>query len=239
MRSFSADALRSAFATAALALGGMAAMSFPAVVPARAAISFEISPYSVKALSTKDPRWDTVVVQTYVYVSGDETYRNTGKTRMLYLDLRIDSLSVAKHYLEPGDSLEAINGFMIKDTLTVLKTPFAAVTWSDPQYVFEKETTVGNMRVSSQFVDLHPRIDTVKVAGCPLPTAIGPGARGRSVRAALSAAAPIPTTIYNLIGKPVWAGQSVPGRIPETALSEGIYLMSQTSGNRIFRILPR
>ncbi|GEM_PF-6092160 len=209
---------------------------------AQAAIKFDITPHAVTLISAKNPKWDTVVVESYVYITGDAAYRNTGNTPKLYLEVRIDSLSAAKHYLKPGDSLETLSGFMVKDTVTVLKTPFAVVTWSDPLASFQKESTVENMRVSSMYFELHPRVDTVRVAGCPtMPAGLegSGGFRSGYGSVAIAPALPVAAVIYNLLGRPVWSGRALPGEIPKNRLSAGTYLFAQGSAVLLFRVDPR
>ena len=198
---------------------------------ATALVKFDVAPRSAVLLSGKNAKWDTVVVETYVYNAGDTTYTNKGKTPLLYLDVRIDTVSAAKHYLAPGDSLEPFSGKMIKDTVTVLKTAFAVVTWVDPLKAFQSVPAVENLRVSTLYVDLHGKHDTVKVAGCPIPSvleqpAFVPAGAGK-----------VPTTLYNVVGRPVWSGLHDRGAFPaQLTLPEGVYLMVQGSATRLFRV---
>ena len=218
-------------ALAALAL--LAALSLAG--PAHAKLTFSISPAEVNLLSSKDTRWDTVVVKTYIYVGGDSTYFNKGSKPLLIVDIRIDTASARKHYLQPGDSLEFLNGFYVLDTLTVIKTPFVVSTWADPLWSFQAASTVEELRVSSEYVNLHPKVDTVLIAGCPPGTTAlrRPISRqSSSLRRGLVA-----TTIYDVIGRPVWSGKLRDGEIPRDLVPEGVYLMVQGSRHRTFRIV--
>jgi hypothetical protein len=200
------------------------------------AIKFDITPHAVTLLSAKHAKWDTVAVESYVYVTGDSAYYNRTNKQLLFLDVRIDSLSAKKHYLKPGDSLETLSGFMVRDTLTVLKTPFALVTWADPFSSFQKEPSIEGMRISTMYFELHPRVDTLKIAGCPVTTALGEA--GGSADPALPLKNPeslVPTTVYNLLGRPVWTGLSHLGATPNNLMAPGLYLLSQGASSRIFR----
>lgn len=201
-----------------------------------AVLTFSVKLHGVEMLSSKDPKWDTVVVRSYVYIDGDSTFYNRGTAPLLLLDVRIDSASARKHYLAPKDSLEFLHGFFLFDTLTVLKTPFVAATWVDPLWSFQKEPTVEELRVSSLYIDLHPKVDTILIAGCPPgPTRLrGPiGFRGGTL-----AREAVPTTIYDIIGRPVWSGRLPEGEIPRDLVPEGVYLLVQGSRHRTFRIVP-
>jgi hypothetical protein len=202
--------------------------------PANALVKLDASPDSVALISSKHAKWDTVVIMTYLYNSGDTTFVNKGKTPLLYLDVRIDTISAAKHFLAPGDSLEPFTGKMIKDTLTVLKTAFAVVTWIDPNKSFQSEPAVANLRVATLYADMHPKHDTVRVAGCPIPTVLEhPFFRSPSE-------GKVKTTLFNVIGRPVWMGILARGAFPaEAGLSEGAYLMVQGSTTRLFRVPAR
>lgn len=219
---------------ATFAASAALASLFLAALPAAALPKLGITPRSAVLQSAKNAKWDTVVVETYVYNSGDTTYVNKGATPKLYVDVRIDTVSAAKHYLAPGDSLEAFTGKTIKDTLTVLKTPFALVTWTDPLKAFGPEPAVEDLRVSTLYVDLHPKRDTVRVAGCPIPTDVA--------RPALlfPGMGKVPTTIYNVVGRPVWSGMRERASFPgSSGLSEGVYLMVQGADTRLFRVPAR
>lgn len=206
-----------------LALAGRTAMAL---------VKLDVTPRSATLLSAKNAKWDTVVIETYVYNMGDTTYVNKGRTPLLYLDVRIDTVSAAKHYLAPGDSLESFAGRMIRDTITVLKAPFAIVTWTDPLKSFGPKPAVEELRVSSLYADLHPKRDTVRVPGCPIPT----GLERPAYR--LPGAGPVATTVYNVIGRPVWIGKLDRGALP-MGLSEGVYLVVQGGESRLFRIPSR
>ncbi len=198
-----------------------------------ATLKLTVSPLGTKLLSGKNVKWDTVEVQVYVYNAGDTTYYNKGTTPLLYVDIKVDTLSIAKHYLRSGDSLKAFYGFKLTDTVTILKTPFSLVTWIDPLVSFQKLPAVEEMRVSSMYVDLHPKRDTTYIAGCPPGTV---WVRPFALQAPLTPLMVVPTTIYNVIGKPVWTGKSQQGRIPSHNFPEGVYLMVQGSENQAYRI---
>ena len=201
---------------------------------AAADVKLGIIPRGATLKSGKNATRDTVIVETYVYNGGDSTYVNKGKTQLLYVDVRVDDGSVAKHYLAPGDSLEAFTGFMLKDTVTAPKAAFALIAWSDPLKSFGPVPAIEELRVASLYVDLHPKLDTVYLAGCPVATEMHP------VHAALpGVSGMVPTAVYNVNGRPVWSGMSRAGGQPSIDLPEGAYLLSQGSYARIFRILPR
>ena len=198
-----------------------------------ATLKLAVSPIGTKLLSGKNVKWDTVEVQVYVYNAGDTTYYNKGTTPLLYVDIKVDTLSIAKHYLKPGDSLKAYYGFKLTDTVTIIKTPFSLVTWIDPLVSFQKLPAVEEMRVSSMYVDLHPKSDTTYIAGCRPGTV---WVRPFALQAPFMQSKAVPTTIYNVIGKPVWTGKSPQGRIPSHKFPKGVYLMEQGSGNQSYRI---
>ncbi len=201
-----------------------------------ATLKLAVSPLGTKLLSGKNVKWDTVEVQVYVYNAGDTTYYNKGTTPLLYVEIKVDTLSIAKHYLRPGDSLKAYYGFKLTDTVTILKTPFSLVTWIDPLVSFYKLPAVEEMRISSMYVDLHPKTDTTFIAGCRPGTYV---IKPFSWQAPFTQLVAVPTTIYNVIGKPVWTGKSQQGRIPSHNFPEGVYLMVQGSENHIFRMAPK
>lgn len=200
---------------------------------ASADVKLGIIPRGATLKSGKNATKDTVVVETYVYNGGDSTYVNKGKTSLLYVDVRIDTASAAKHYLAPGDSLEAFTGFMLKDTVAVPKTAFALIAWTDPLKSFGPVPAIEDLRVASLYVDLHPKLDTVYLAGCPVATEAHPAPSLPGV------AGMVPTTVYNVAGRPVWSGMSRAGAQPAIELPEGAYLLSQGTYARIFRVLPR
>jgi hypothetical protein len=201
-----------------------------------ALLKLDVSPIGTKLLSSKNANWDTVEVQVYVYNSGDTTYYNKGTTPLLYVEIKVDTLSIAKQYLLPGDSIKALFGFKVTDTVTVIKTPFSLVTWVDPLVSFYKLPAVSEMRVSSMYVELHPKRDTTYIAGCEPGTYLIKPFSSPNLSTQSSV---IATTIYNVIGKPIWTGKSQQGRIPGHNFSAGTYLMVQGSENHIFRIAPQ
>jgi hypothetical protein len=165
-----------------------------------ATLKLSVSPVGVKLLSAKNTKWDTVVVETYVYNSGDATYYNTGTAPLLIVDIMVDSLSIGKHFLKPKDSLETFTGFKLYDTVTVAKVPFALVNWIDPLRSFQKESAVEELRVTSIFIDLHPKMDTIYLAGC------GPGgttALSKLLPKNIRSKIENPYPIYNVIGQPL------------------------------------
>ena len=200
---------------------------------AQSEVKLSLTPRAAVLKSGKNAKWDTVIVETYVYNTGDTTYYNKGKTPLLYLDVRIDTVSAGMHYLQPGDSLEIFTGFMVKDTVTVLKTAFAVVAWADPLKSFGPVPAIEELRVSSLYVDLHPKVDTVRVPGCPVATGVPPAHVSPAVTGM------VPSTVYNIVGRPVWSGAARAGELPEVDLPEGAYLLLQGTQTRIFRILPR
>jgi hypothetical protein len=199
-----------------------------------AVVKLAVTPRSVNLLSSKNAKWDTVEVVTYVYNAGDTVFHNTGTTPLLYADVRLDTASIAKHYLKPGDSLNIFAGFMLKDTATVLKTAFAAVAWTDPLKSFGDKPAVEDLRVSSLYVNLHPKKDTVSLAGCPLPT----GAE-KPLVTPMAKQGIVPSTVFDIVGRPVWSGSARAGSVPGIALPEGVYLLVQGADSRIFRISTR
>jgi hypothetical protein len=106
--------------------------------------------------------------------------------------------------------------------------------------MFQKESTVENMKVASRFFDMHPRADTVRLAGCPLTTGVFGGSLfrdpGGAARYTGSGEGAVPTLVYDLLGKPIWSGLAHPGRIPHYQFPQGRYLLSQGSLTLLFRV---
>jgi hypothetical protein len=210
---------------------------FAAALPAAAvSLKLDIVPFGVKLLSASNPQRDTVEIKCYVYNGADTAWVNKGNKALPYLDIRVDDASVKKRSLAVGDSLPGVGGFFTLDTVAVAKSPFVVTTIADPSTSFGAEAAVEEYRASSRFYDMHPKVDTVVVPGCPpgtVPTAIAPGEGKPALRAAEGR---LPTEIYDAAGHRVWRGRTAIGEIPAQGFPEGVYLLVRDGQPRSFRI---
>ena len=199
-------------------------------VQAAPKFDISISRSGIKLISSKNPNLDTFSVDSYVYNGGDG-WKNTGTTPLLYQQLMIGSTVLAKHYIKAGDSLESLSGFTVTDTVTAPRPAFALSSWSDPLTSFGKEPAVEGLRLVAFDLNFHHQVVTLV---CP-PSSIAPF----PVVVSPLLAAAVPSTIFNVMGKPIWNGKLHTGELPEGILAEGVYILVQGSQHHSFRIGAR
>jgi len=219
-----------------------------------------VAPFTVDLISTKHPLWDTVLITTYLTNRGaDPTTSHTFNATIMAV--KIDSFVVggSNHDIPAGYVLNGGSFVEVQDIAIAPKGPFAVATWTDPLRFMGEGGGEAVNNVRSAAYNFYPDVvfdtvvlydtlivrDTLRIRDTVKVTVRDTVIKTDTVKfcpptmAKVSAAAlrpAVPTTVYNAIGQPVWAGPLREGEYPPVRLRQGIHILVQGSRVHRFRV---